>query len=114
MPEQLSRTEQLERKRAVWKQHIESWQSSGLDQKAYCRQNDLNYHQFGYWKRRFVQSKSGIRFVPVKIRGGLPPKNGMPSSSLRVIIEQDLQVEIGPDFDPRVLCRLIATLRSLP
>lgn len=29
-----------------WKNHIETWQSSGLSQAAYCRQYNLNYSTF--------------------------------------------------------------------
>ncbi len=31
---------------ASWKNHIETWQSSGLSQAAYCRQHDLNAQTF--------------------------------------------------------------------
>jgi hypothetical protein len=29
-----------------WKAHIEAWQSSGLSQAGFCRQQGLNYHTF--------------------------------------------------------------------
>lgn len=109
-----SPSEELEQKRALWKQHIESWQSSGLTQSAYCRQHELKVHQLVYWKKRFVQTDSGITFVPLKIRHSQPPSAGMCSASMRVIVDRDLQIELGADFDPRLLCRLITTLRSLP
>ena len=35
--DQLSRAEQLEQKRSYWKQHIDSWQETGLTQTEYCR-----------------------------------------------------------------------------
>ena len=46
--EQLSRAEQLEQKRIYWKQHIDSWQETGLTQVEYCRQHDLKHHQLVY------------------------------------------------------------------
>ncbi len=114
MSEQPSRTAQLEQKRTCWKQHIESWRSSGLTQTAYCQQHGLKPHQFAYWKKRFVQTDNGITFVPVKINGSLRPAAGIRSGSLRLIVNPDLQIEIRPDFDPALLRRLIVTLRSLP
>ena len=54
-----------------WLQQIEAWQSSGQTQQAYCTTNDLSYHRFGYWWRKFrqqsqeVQSQKGSGFVPV-------------------------------------------------
>jgi len=36
--EQISIAEQLKQKRTYWKQHIDSWQETGLTQAEYCRQ----------------------------------------------------------------------------
>ena len=110
----LSRSEELEQKRTLWKQHIENWRSSGITQKAYCRQHDLKGHQFTYWKKRFVQTDTGITFVPLKIRRPVSHPSNICSTSLRVIVDRDLQIELGSDFDPQLLRRLITTLRSLP
>ena len=114
MLEQLSHAEQLSQNRTDWKQHIENWRASGLTQTAYCHQHELKIHQFTYWKKRFVLTDNGITFVPVKIHGSLQPAAGMRPNSLRLIVDKDLQIEIRPDFDPGLLRRLIATLRSLP
>ena len=87
MPAQ-SRSEELDKKRSFWRQHIEDWRSSGLTQIAYCRQHELKPHQFVYWKKRFVQTDTGIAFVPLKIRRCVQPASGMCSSSaLRVNVE---------------------------
>lgn len=56
---------------SYWQQHIEAWQSSGQSQQAYCKVNELIYHRFGYWLRKFrqpsqaVQSRRGSGFIPV-------------------------------------------------
>ena len=110
-----SRSEELEQKRGFWRQHIEVWRSSGLTQIAYCRQHELRPHQFTYWKKRFIQTDTGITFVPLKIRRCVQPASGMCSSSaLRLNVGRDLQIEIGPDFDSHLLRRLISTLRTVP
>ena len=45
-----------------WLQQIEAWQSSGQTQQAYCKTNELSYHRFGYWRRKFRrQSQEGKR-----------------------------------------------------
>mgnify|MGYP006865118633 CR=1 FL=1 len=109
-----SRSEGIEQKRALWKQHIENWRSSGLTQKDFCLQHELKPHQFTYWKKRFVHTDAGITFVPLKFRRPLRPPSNTCSASIRVVVDRDLQIELGPDFDPRLLRRLITTLRSLP
>ena len=36
-----------------WQQHIEAWQASDLSGAAFCKQHDLNYAQFNYWRKKF-------------------------------------------------------------
>ena len=56
---------------SYWLQQISAWQSSGETQQAYCKTNNLSYHRFGYWQRKFrqqsqeAQSQKGSGFVPV-------------------------------------------------
>jgi len=58
-----------------WKTQITQWQASGLKQRAYCRQHKLDYHRFGYWKRKLhthtkakPKPKNRSSFVPVVAR----------------------------------------------
>jgi hypothetical protein len=37
---------------------IQRWQQSGLSQKTWCEQNDMAYHVFHYWYRRFRNQHS--------------------------------------------------------
>jgi len=48
---------------SYWRQQIEAWQSSGQTQQAYCKTNELSYHRFGYWRRKFRQ-QSQERMLP--------------------------------------------------
>ena len=53
---------------SYWLQQIEAWRSSGKTQRAYCETNELSYHRFGYWLRKFrqqAQSQKDSGFVPV-------------------------------------------------
>jgi hypothetical protein len=38
---------------AYWQQHIDQWKSSGQSQVKFCQTNDLSYHRFVYWRRKF-------------------------------------------------------------
>lgn len=37
---------------------IKRWQQSGISQKAWCKQNNMAYHVFHYWYRRFRNQHS--------------------------------------------------------
>jgi len=111
MSEQLSRAEE-ERKRDHWKRHIESWQASGLPQRQYCRHHNLIYHQFVYWKKRFVQTEAETKFVPLD----LGAHTGRPSRSaplLRLVVANRYTIEIDRGFDPHLLRQLIIALGGL-
>lgn len=50
---------------------IAGWQQSGLSQKLYCEQNEIKYHVFHYWYKRFRNSRSvntTPAFIPLQIK----------------------------------------------
>ena len=53
---------------SYWQQQIEAWLASGQSQKAYCKANDLNYHRFGYWRRKFREHDGDVRLERSKLR----------------------------------------------
>jgi hypothetical protein len=44
---------------AYWQQHIDQWKSSGQSQVKFCQANDLSYHRFVYWRRKFERGPGG-------------------------------------------------------
>ena len=59
-----------EERTQFWQQQISTWQVSSLSGQAFCRENNLFYHQFVYWRRkqnkvRSSQSDSHIGFARV-------------------------------------------------
>ena len=56
-------------KKDFWFRHIELQISSGMGKKVYCDKNDLNYHTFTYWSRKYSPNQSDdTRLVAVKIK----------------------------------------------
>lgn len=51
---------------AYWQQHVTAWQASEQSGAAYCREHDLVYHRFCYWRQKFVSSQ---RAEPVSSTG---------------------------------------------
>jgi hypothetical protein len=108
-----SRAEQLEQKRSYWKQHIDSWQETGLNQAEYCRQHKLKHHQLVYWKKRFLKTETDVSFVPLKLEDLLDIPARPESVSLSLVINNHFKVEIRPGFDAQLLRQLIFALRGL-
>jgi hypothetical protein len=111
--DQLSRAEQLEQKRSYWKQHINSWQETGLTQTEYCRQHNLKHHQLVYWKKRFLKTETDVSFVPIKLEDLLDIPAPLESASLSLVINNHFKIEIRPGFDVQLLRQLIFALRGL-
>ena len=111
--EQLSRAEQLEQKRIYWKQHIGSWQQTGLTQAEYCRQHNLKHHQMVYWKKRFSNTETGVSFVPVKLEDLLDIPAQPDCAPLSLVINDQFKIEICAGFDALLLRQVIVALRGL-
>src|SRR5690554_3262612 len=37
-----------------WQQYMVAWQGSGLSGAAFCKQHELNYAQFNYWRKKLL------------------------------------------------------------
>lgn len=51
---------------------IRQWQSSGISQKQFCLDNNLAFHSFYYWYKKFrneQQNPSTDAFIPLQITG---------------------------------------------
>jgi len=61
----------LSERATVWQRHLTAWKASGLSQRAYSRQHDINVSTFNNWIRKqrqgdSPQSKSSLSgFAPV-------------------------------------------------
>ena len=40
-----------------WYQQIDAWQASGLSGQAFCKQHDLSYHRFVYWRSKHNRTR---------------------------------------------------------
>lgn len=112
-----------------WPAEISSWQKSGLSQAAYCRQNQISYSAFLYWRKRIEKiesSSSKISFVRLDgsvfndsshfINRSPSPDSqtysSYSSTGIRIFFNP-LSVEVGPHFSPATLCQVIRILRSI-
>ena len=50
-------------KEQFWQDHFSAWEASGLSQTDYCKQHDLKYANFTYWRTRNVKKQR--KFLPL-------------------------------------------------
>ena len=102
-----------EEKRVYWEGILCRWETSGLSQIEFCRQNDLNRHRFNYWKRRIKKCTMSIPLVQL---GGLPAlseKYFPDAAKVGLSINGRFHIEICDGFNPVTLEQLIHTLCRL-
>lgn len=130
----IGRPRDLEKQR-FWGAQLRAWQESGLTQAEFCRRQGLGCNTFATWKHRFARRKleptedlgtagcshepSPVRLVPVRIRsdvevptfvGDAPADSRAP---LTLVTEGGYRIEVGDDFAPATLARLLVTLGRL-
>ena len=98
---------------ARWRQRIKSWKSSGQTGTEWCREQDLVYHQFFYWKDRFekkvklTEELFSEKFIEVT------DENDETLGSGISIEYQNVHIILACDFDEATLLRCLQTVRSL-
>jgi len=108
-------------KREFWQGHCQAWKSSGLRLKEYCQQHELSISAFGYWRRKFGQKRKPVIVpvnLPVPFQAGLQETphslvGPAPLSPLMVHVGGRFVVELGGDFDPVVLEKLVVSLEHI-
>ena len=63
---------QADARRTYWRKQLDAWQLSGQSRRAFCRDHNLDYYRFGYWRKKFQSASeeeathhASNAFVPV-------------------------------------------------
>ncbi len=106
--------ENKQRKERHWQAHISVQLKSGLSRAAYCKEHKLSYHVATYWSKKLSEPvKEQTNLVAVRF-----PSNTVtipaPSahSDLKVILPNKIAIEIGNDFSPTILAKLLTVLEK--
>jgi len=106
--------ENRQRSRQHWQAHISAQMKSGLSRAAYCKENNLSYHAATYWSRKLSQSQSGqeqTNLVPVRFSSNIALNTYQTArSGLKVILPNKIVIEVGDDFSPSTLKKLLTAL----
>lgn len=113
MQKELSQKKQFPGKE-IWKAHLQAWRKSGLSGMGYCRQQNLSYHAFNYWKKKCHQSSPpGISLVPVPTKRVMVAEAiSSPGSPLKVEVGNRFKIEVNDDFSPKTLAKILSTLKA--
>ena len=100
----------LEQKRTFWQTHITSWEKTDISQAEYCRRNGLSSRAFGYWKRK---QDCAVSFVPVPLTLPMDAGTKIGRAPLCIVLDDRYRIEVGDDFSPLTLQKLVHTLEQM-
>ncbi len=96
-----------------WKAHVEAQAKSGLSRAKYCRQHELSYHTLTYWHRklRHHDFSNSPQLVPIPERT-IQSALARPSGDMRVVLANNISIELSNSFSSDALARLLPLLAS--
>lgn len=101
-----------QRSRRHWQAHISAQRKSGLTRAAYCKEHNLSYHAATYWSRKLSQfEQKQTILVPVRFYSNIALNTYQTArSGLKVILPNKIMIEVGDDFSPATLKKLLTAL----
>jgi hypothetical protein len=105
--------EDRQRSRRHWQAHISAQRKSGLSRAAYCKEHNLSYHAATYWNRKLsLPEQKQTNLVPVRFSSNIALNPAQPAHScLKVILPNKIAIEVGDDFSPATLTKLLTALK---
>ncbi len=97
-----------------WQAHVTQQVKSGLNRAEYCRQHSLSYHALTYWCRRLSKPMClpERSLVPVILRSSIQQMEEQQAASLKILLPGQATIEIGDDFLPATLNKLLDTFKA--
>ena len=94
----------------MWQAHLRAWRKSGLSGAKYCRQHNLSYHTFTYWKRKNeIHREAPVHFVSVPAVRSSPEITSAPAA-LKIDLGNRMKIEVHDGFNPATLHRIVSVL----
>ncbi len=107
------RRQNKKRSKDFWANHIKKWAQSGQTQISYCQKNGLGPKAFIYWKSKLKKESQDVSFFPVPLRAYPKPAGTIRPEPLKLICNNRYRIEVGENFSPDTLKKLIQTIERL-
>lgn len=105
-------------KKQYWNTHIEGWKKSGLSQEQYCKQQDLSYAAFGYWRSRLLKESQNTykeiepqpSFKQAIIKSSTEASTRSAASVIKIVMPNQMKVELPTDLNQIALTTVFQAL----
>lgn len=98
-----------------WQMAVETWRSSGLSVRQFCRQEGLSEPSFYSWRKKLTNVNKPAPGNPKEpassdfIKVSLPQSH---SAGLELVLSSGNTLRIGPSADSKTLTRAITVLQE--
>lgn len=92
-----------------WQGHVEAYLKSGLNQREYCRENNISYWSFNPWKRKLASQCNELYEIPTQTVQSLTSK----TKQIEIIISDKIKVTIPEGFSGNTLRNVLCVLGAL-
>ena len=99
-------TEEHQKVQKQWQERFNNWKKSGLSGKAWCKEHQVNYAQFCYWKRRLLQDHRLLQDTFIEV------KDSSVKAGIEIICDK-VSIRLSKDFDSATLRDCLRVLRNL-
>jgi hypothetical protein len=102
-----------------WMKQLTAWHASQLSLSGYCRLHGLPTTTMRYWRQVLVDGPSSGTVIPagadlpIIVPVPMPHGSMEPLFPLHVVVSERYRIEVGGDFDPGVLAKLVQTLEGV-
>jgi len=98
-----------EEHRKEWNERINQWLKSGKSGAEWCREFQLSYYSFNYWKKRFFQKKNSHSEKPAFLELSEPC---LKDTGIELQYKK-ISVKLQKNFDPASLYKIIMLFRGI-
>ena len=104
----------LKSRQRFWKDHLENWQKSDLTQVQYCKDQQLKFSTFQYWKAKLAKQSLSKPLLPVTIKPEVTATTRSFPSGISLSVKDRYTIELEIGFNPDTLHQLLDFLESRP
>ena len=83
---------------------IDRWKSSGKSINIFCKEENISYHMFLYWKKKYFKQTSSKGFIKIKPSTGLIAKE----SACEIIFSNGNRINFNSSPEVSYLKQLLA------
>jgi len=95
----------------LWKERLKNWELPQQSALAWCRQNDISYQSFKYWKRKLSSPQESSEPIMADSFIEITEKEADQGSGIEIEIE-GMFIRLCKDFDSDALNRCCRALRG--